>query len=115
MSEEFRHIYSPVPPTPLDPDAFDRPMLEARLNQLRQLYASRPKHFQAPPGMVDEVAIAAARAAFDAETQHLIREQIATISFLRRTSAGPAKKGGKRAKSAPLDLSSMMAQLAKAQ
>lgn len=102
-------------PVPLVPGEIlndaDRLALSARLDQLRRANAHRPKHFQAPPGL-DEVTLAAERARWDAETQALIREQLTILAQLRRTSAGPARKGGKRAKSAPVDLGSMLAKLA---
>lgn len=89
--------------------------LSSRLEDLRRIWAARSKVFIAPPGEHSEVELSLLRKQWEAESQSLIREQIAIIAKLRRTSAGPAKKGGKRAKTAPLDLGALLTNIMKAQ
>ncbi len=44
---------------------------------------------------------------YQEELKKLIHDQLQILAKLRKTASGPAKAGGKRAKKAPLDLSSM--------
>ena len=93
-------------------DDLDNLTLDARLRELRIIQAKRPRAFVPPPGMPDEL-VELSRKAWDEETASLVREQLTILSKLRRTSAGPARKGGTRAKKAPLDLGALISQLAK--
>lgn len=92
----------------------ERLALEARLKNLRAAWASRPQYFQPPRGDMSEVELTEARRAWEETSKLMIREQIEILAVLRRTSAGPARKGGTRAKKAPLDLGAFLAKVASA-
>lgn len=44
---------------------------------------------------------------FQEELRQCVKEQLEIMAILRKTAAGPAKAGGKRAKKAPVDLSAL--------
>lgn len=81
--------------------------MTARLDEAKaeQLLMTE-KGFLAPSGATEEEA-AAAKLQWDYKLADLINEQLGLIMKLRKTSTGPAAKGGKRAKKAPLDLKAL--------
>lgn len=60
-----------------------------------------------PDSTLSDEANAENHRIFDDQLRLLIRRQIDCITKLRKTSTGPAKAGGKRAKKAPVDLKSL--------
>ena len=44
---------------------------------------------------------------FQEELRQVVRDQLDIMAILRKTAAGPAKAGGKRAKKAPVDLGAL--------
>lgn len=92
-------------------------VLQARFDALRAEYEERrqaiAKGTLCPPAGLEEIALAAWRKEQDEITANMISEQIKLLAMLRRTTQGPARKGGKRAKKAPVDLDSLDEELAK--
>ena len=92
-------------------------VINERFNALREQYEARrqmiAKGQLLPPEGLSEIALAAWKKEQDEITAGMISEQIKLIAMLRRTTQGPAKKGGKRAKNAPINLADMDEELAK--
>lgn len=91
--------------------------LQARFDALRAQYEDRRQKIAkgelVPPPGLEEIALAAWRREQDEITANLISAQIKLIALQRRTTQGPARKGGKRAKKAPIDLDALDDDLAK--
>jgi hypothetical protein len=81
--------------------------LNARLKQLQAEQLSMDA--QGPPYDPSKSDLENATAAreFHDRMGALMKEQLTIYATLRKTAAGPAAKGGKRAKKAPLDLSAL--------
>jgi len=81
--------------------------LNARLNDARAEQLAMMKKGWIPDPRFSEEENSTAQVEWEAKLQALIREQMGIIFVLRKTSTGPAKAGGKRAKKAPIDLSAV--------
>lgn len=86
-------------------------------NTLRGEYEKRRKALDngeiKPPEGLNDIQLAVWKKEQDEITANMISEQIKLIAIMRRTTQGPAKRGGKRAKSAPIDLDAMSDELSK--
>lgn len=87
----------------------DPVVLNSHLDRLVAEYAQLKIELAKAKAANDEPLIAA----LSESAKLMVHDQIAIISKLRRTSSGPAKAGGKRAKKAPLDLAAALANLMK--
>lgn len=79
--------------------------LNARLNEAQAEQLSIPDW--KPDAARSDEENAKSRQAYDDKLRGLIHEQMGIIFKLRKTATGPAAKGGKRAKKAPVDMVSL--------
>lgn len=94
-------------PDTLAPPQGDFVSLNARLLALRsEQLELRRRGFTPDPNLSDAENSALA-AAFQDRLRLMVREQLSILAALRKTSSGPAKQGGKRAKKVPLDLDAL--------
>jgi len=92
--------------TETDPIKLDNRLRELQAEQIRR----KSLGLQLPEGASQSEADRLRRC-WNEETALQIKEMIGITMKLRRTSAGPAAKGGKRAKRAPLDMESVIMDL----
>lgn len=93
------------------PLGYDFQGLNVRLNALRAEMLEMKTMGFLPDANLSEAENHKLAAAFQEKQRQLVLESLSILAALRKTSSGPARAGGKRAKKAPLDLDALEASI----